>query len=137
MKNVRLSLNSLLLLTAIGFVRCSPKVPIVTTTKEVIQQGNWHVQYFFDGQDETALFHDYAFNFNSGGIVSIIHGTDTLTGAWNIAKDNSQRDVLSVNVDNAPAGLTKINGDWNVQSLSLVSVGLKDSDNTQLVIRKN
>src|SRR5689334_16949809 len=114
MKNFKLTLNLLLLASTVFFANCTPELPYVSTTKEVIVQGSWNVQYYFDGQDNTAQYYDFQFTFSNNGTLSCVKGTDTFSGTWSMIKDADHKDVLHITMDTQVAALTALNVDWTV-----------------------
>jgi hypothetical protein len=136
MKNVRLTLGVMLLACTLVFIRCTPDVPLVSTTKEVLIQGKWGVQYYFDGQDRTAQFQGYEFSFSGSGVATITNPTDTVSANWVITKNTKNQDVLTMNIDAQASSLTNLNYDWTVETMSFVNVGMKNVYNVQLIMRK-
>jgi hypothetical protein len=136
MKNVKLTVSFLLLLTSMLFVNCSPDLPYVSTTKEVITQGTWGVDYYYYGQDKTAQYADYHFTFSTTGNVTVTHGPDTFAGTWSTLKNTSNTDVLTISLDSQEPTLAELNSSWNINTINLASVAMKNSINTQLIFKK-
>ena len=109
---------------------------MASSTKEIIQQGTWSVGYYFDGQDRTADYHGYEFTFNSSGAVSCTDGTNTYSGTWSTHKDSGSNEMLTMNIQNAPASINSLDTDWTIGSVALNSIGMKNASSTQLVLKK-
>ena len=136
MKNFKLTLNLLLLFSTVFFASCTPELPYVSTTKEVIVQGSWNVQYYFDGQDNTAQYYDFQFTFSNNGSLVCVKGADSFTGTWSMIKDADHKDVLHISMDTQVTALTALNVDWTVTTVNLMNIGMKSGNNTQLVMAK-
>src|SRR6059058_1631990 len=99
MKNLRLTATLLVLFSSLLFVNCTPEqVESYSTTKEVISQGTWSVNYYFDGQDRTPSFHDFQFDFKSDGTLTVAYGTSIQTGTW-ISQKDADGEVLTFKLD--------------------------------------
>ncbi len=136
MKTVSTTVSTLLILCTLLFVHCSPDIPYVSTTKEVITQGTWAVDYYYNGQEKTMQYENYVFTFAPTGNVTCTHGIDTYEGTWNTYKDVNRNDVLTINLSNQQPYLSELNDSWNVTTLNLTYVAMKNSVSTQLIFKK-
>ena len=136
MKNVKLTASLLLLLSSMLFVNCSPDLPYVSTTKEVITQGTWAVNYYYFGQDKTAQYADYQFSFSATGNIAVTHGPDTFAGTWSTLKNSTNSDVLTISLDSQDPNLAELNSSWNINTINLSNVAMKNSSNTHLIFKK-
>ena len=136
MKNVKLTLNLLLLFSSVFLTNCTPELPYVSTTKEIIVQGSWNVQYYFDGQDNTAQYYNFQFTFSNDGTVVCTKGADNYTGSWSLIKDASHKDVIHFAMDTQDAALTALNVDWTVTTVNLRNIAMKNENSVQLVMAK-
>ena len=136
MKNVKRSVLALLFLSTILFVNCTPDMPYVSTTKEVITQGKWAVDYYYFGQDKTSQFDNYEFTFATTGILSCNIAGTVHDGTWVTFKSGNTADVLTIALDNQQPNLAELNANWTITSINLSVVAMKNGSNTQLIFRK-
>ena len=136
MKSAKLTVGAILLFTSLFFVRCSPDVPYVSTTKEVITQGTWAVDYYYYGADKTAQYQNYVFSFLTSGVMKVTNGGDVYEGTWSTIKDPNRTDLLNISLDNQQPVLAELNASWNITTINLTHVAMKNGSNTQLVFRK-
>lgn len=99
---------------------------------EVIE-GTWRITEFIDsGDNETALFADYNFTFNTNGTLIATNDTDTLEGTWSITSDDDDdddEDDLDFNIffpvpDSND--FEELNDDWDIVSSSSTRIELAD-----------
>lgn len=121
MKSVKTFAALLLLSFSLSFVSCSPSFDYVSTTKEIITQGSWAVDYFYTDADKTAEYKNYQFNFNFDGTVTYQQGT----GTWQLQKDVAGNDILKITLNTQDANLQKLNKEWKVSDKNTVNMGLK------------
>ncbi|HWJ90587.1 MAG TPA: hypothetical protein VNR87_05720, partial [Flavisolibacter sp.] len=114
---------------------CSPKLEDISTTKEVISQGQWSVSYYFNGQDHTADFHGYRFDFASSGTLTASNDSANYSGSWSIVKDDNFKDIMLINFGTT-SKLTYLNSEWHVTTVGLNNVAMKDTTNVQLLLQK-
>lgn len=124
----------LLLFTSVLFINCTPNQDELGSTKEIITRGNWSVNYFFAGQDQTALLGEYSFTFHNDGTLSCLHNSSQCSGNWELAR-NVSGDVLRIDLDAPQAELKMLNEEWSVAGTDGHSVHLKNGA-SQLRIRK-
>jgi hypothetical protein len=135
MKNASLSLILLLSITSLLFVNCTKdELQSLSTTRELLIHGTWDVDYYFAGQDKTAQFSGYSFNFGSDGTLTAVNASTTVTGTWSTSREGTGT-MITMNLGQQ-AELTPLNTRWDVGSATVVSVGMKDSASSQLVFRK-
>ena len=135
MKTLQLTSGLALIFSLAFFSNCSPKLEDVSTTKEVLTQGKWSVNYFFNGQDNTAEFHGYQFDFYTSGSLTATKDSTSYSGTWTIRKDDNYKDILTIELDNQPA-LDDLNSEWHVTTVGLNNVAMKDTTNIQLLWQK-
>jgi hypothetical protein len=126
----------MLVSSSLLFIRCTPEQMMASTTKEIIQQGNWSVGYYFDGQDKTADYHGLTFTYNGDGTMNCSDGTTDYPGTWSTSKDASRNEVLTMSIQNAPSSVGLLNTQWTIGSVALNSIGMKNSSSNQLVMKK-
>src|SRR5215218_6179203 len=114
MKTSKFFVGLLLLFTSISFVRCTPDQDFSTTTKDVISQGKWTVDYYYAGQDKTSQFNSYEFSFVANGTVSASTTSGEFTGTWALIKDVNRNDVIQINIPTQEPQLAELNELWNV-----------------------
>jgi hypothetical protein len=135
MKKLHLAFSLALFAAIVSFSGCSPKLEDVSTTKEVITQGEWSVSYYFNGQDHTADFHGYRFDFAMAGTVTATNDSDTINGSWSITKDDKFHDILLISLGTT-SKLTSLNSEWHVTTVGLNNLAMKDTTNVQLLLQK-
>ena len=137
MKNVQLRLFLLLLMAPLFFVSCTKEsLDHLSTTREIITQGTWSIDYYFEGQDKTAQFHGYQFNFNGNGHFTVTRETSTYSGTWSTLRNTDYSEKLTIHFETSNAELTVLENEWNVGAMSLNSVAMKNAANTQLRFHK-
>ena len=88
-------------------------IPVTTTNvTSTISSGNWRISYYAEsGVDKTSNYNGNAFTFGSGGVVTAVKNTTTITGTWSIGTDNSNvKLVLAFTASN----FTSLTQDWHV-----------------------
>jgi len=136
MKSTQLAVSAILLFTSLFFVRCSPDLPYVSTTKEVITQGTWSIDYYYYGADRTAQYQNYVFSFSTTGVIKCTNGADVYEGSWSTVKDAGSTDLLTLSLDNQQTVLGELNGSWSITTINLSNVAMKNGSNTQLIFKK-
>ncbi len=88
---------------------------IISTTivSNTVISGNWRVTYYWDtDHDATSNFSGYGFTFTSGGIITAVKGSSTVSGTWSTGTDDSK---VKLNVAFAsPSLFQKLTEDWHV-----------------------
>jgi hypothetical protein len=135
MKKIKLTLCLALFAALVSFSACSPELEDVSTTKEVITQGEWSVSYYFNGQDRTADFHGYRFDFAMAGTVTATNDSTSINGNWSITKDDKFKDILLISLGTT-SKLTSLNSEWHVTTVGLNNLAMKDTTNVQLLFTK-
>lgn len=104
-----------------------------TDLSEVLLQGNWKIQYYFQDKDETGTFGGYVFTFQRDGRLTFKKDNEFYTGTWQeISGDGGTKLLLQINTINF---IQKLNSDWDVESYNATMIKLKDdnlSPNQQL-----
>ncbi len=121
MKHLKL-LSLAVLLTAAGLTSCKKDD---SSPSDILQNGDWKVTLYNDsGTDETYYFTDYSFHFNSGGSVSAVRSSQTVTGSWTEGSDDSQ-EKLVLNFG-AISPFDKLNDDWHIIEKTTTKMRLED-----------
>jgi hypothetical protein len=113
MKNAKL-FSHVLIITSVCFIAgCTREnISYGDTTREAITRAQWSIDYYFAGQDRTAEFSSYTFNFVGNGTLKADNGTNSFDGNWSLVTDGHRNDVLSINISEAL--LQNINDQWKV-----------------------
>ena len=135
MKTSKSFVGFLLLFTSIAFVRCTPDQDFSRTTKDILSQGTWSVDYYFAGQDKTAQYNSYQFSFVGNGMVSGTNGSNQFQGNWALIKDVNGNDVIHINLQTQEPFLLELNELWKVADKSPDIIAM-NGDATQLRLRK-
>ena len=107
----------LVIVSASFFTSCSrDSIDYPSSTRDVITQSSWSIDYYFAGQDKTAQFSNYKFSFVGTGIVTANDGTNTFNGNWSVITDVNRKDVLRLNL--SEAHLQDLNSEWTVMDAS-------------------
>lgn len=137
MKNVQLRLLLILVIAPAMLFSCSKEtVDQFSSTKEILTLGKWSIDYYFDGQDNTAWFHDYEFNFNASGSFTAIRGTETFSGTWSTIRNTSSDELITIHFETSTTELDVLEFEWTTGAVSLNSVAMKNALNTQLRFHK-
>lgn len=132
-------MNKSLLIAGLFFVltwvSCSNDDVIPVSSPDEIentmQTGTWVITYFNDsGDDETAYFTGYGFEFNSDGVVTATNDSNTFSGTWSVSDSNSDDDSpdeLHFNIlFNLSNNFEELNDDWHIVSRSDTKIELID-----------
>jgi hypothetical protein len=135
MKNHSLSLSVILLLVSIMFFRCTPgDMDYSSTAKEIITKGEWSVDYYFAGQDKTAQYSSFHFEFLGNGTVEGTTGTTTFTGTWSTLRDVNRKELLNINI--TTPHLPELNDQWTVNEVSSTIIMLRNEGNDLLRLKR-
>ena len=137
MRTIKLSVSFLVLLTALVFTNCTKdhQENYKETTREIITEGKWSVDYFFAGQDITSHYNNYQFEFLGNGSLTAFINNQQLSGTWNMIRDIDRNDVLQIHINSGDPSLAELNNEWNVTDKSFVKVSMKGGD-SQLRFKK-
>jgi hypothetical protein len=136
MKNLKLFTAILVVLITIPFTNCTPEQDFGLSSKEIISQGKWSVDYYYAGQNKTAQYSSYRFIFNGNGTVSCEQAGVNYTGSWSMIKDVNRNDVLLMQMNSSQPDLSELNVHWTVNSISNSLVDMKDDSSTEFRLRK-
>jgi hypothetical protein len=107
----------------------------LTQARSDVQAGKWRVSNFVDsGQNETADFNGYEFDFRQDGTVEATNGTKTYNGTWSITDSSSSGDdspdsdadfnlFFPVPADD---DFEDLNDDWDIVTISNSLIDLID-----------
>lgn len=114
MKAVQLTAG-FLLFASLLFTSCTKdSTDYGNTTREILSEGKWSVDYFFAGQDKTDDFNSYHFKFSGNGSVTGSNGIHNFNGNWNIIKDPNNKEILQITILSQEPQLTELNEDWHI-----------------------
>ncbi len=106
---------SLLFISIVFFSSCKKDdAPVVTTTNvsSTITNGSWRITYFAEsGVDKTSNYNGNNFTFASGGVVTAVKNTTTVSGTWSIGNDDSKVKLVLVFT---ASNFTSLTQDWHV-----------------------
>lgn len=86
-----------------------------TEFEDVLQEGSWHVSYFFRDNDQTEDYEDFNFTFNSNGTVTITGVNSPGTGTWTNYTDSGDLIAEFTFTNN---DLEELEEDWTVIEFS-------------------
>ena len=131
MKN-RVLFSFLLIVISTSCFRCTPeRLDDIGTAKEIMPRGPWSIDYYFAGQDKTAQYSSYQFQFQPDGTVKVSDGSGTVDGTWNIARDSRRNEVLLINIQQ----LQELNEQWTVTGTDTYRVVMQGAG-SELRLRK-
>lgn len=97
----------------------------VSTLNTNVKSGKWKVTLYNDsGNDETAHYTGYEFQFAAGGTVTATKGGTTITGTWSSGTDDSTLKLI-LNFSTADP-FQELNDDWHVIQQSSTIIKLQD-----------
>jgi len=104
----------------------------------IITNGTWKIEYFFDESDKTAYYNGYNFSFNTNGSSIVVKNATTINGEWSAYIDGS---LLKFDFNYQGDLLDKLEEDWRVIEFSDALIRLKksdsDNDNEYLYFTRN
>ncbi len=123
-----LSYSTFLLLILVLGTACSQNDDNSPTPSSAINstlpQGQWKITYFNDsGNDETAHFTGYSFQFNSNGTVTATKGSTIVNGTWSDGNDNSTPKLV-LNFGTT-VKFDELNEDWHITQQSSTMIKLE------------
>lgn len=94
-------------------------VNTVSSVTNVVGLGTWKITLFNDsGTDKTSNFSGYNFTFGTGNSLLATNGSNSYTGTWSVADDNSNDDSISTlhfNVAfSSPTNFAELTEDWKI-----------------------
>jgi len=89
---------------------------------DILTDGIWYVNYFFDDQDETFLFNGYQFNFNTDQTALANNGSNQVNGTWNLTT-GSTPDLILFFGTNSP--FDELDEDWDILEVTPQIIRLK------------
>lgn len=95
----------------------------------VITDGQWIISYFFDGQDETAIFSGYTFTFNEDGTATATNGTVEVQGTWESDGDSGKLELELDFGNQSP--FNEIDEDWTLIEFDTTIIRLSDDDDDE------
>lgn len=112
----------LIALLALGMlVACKKKT--IRSIENDMSDGTWKISLFQeDGFNETSDYEIYTFNFENNGSVIASNNGFSVTGSWNVGKDDGH---VEFNLT-LPIPLDDLSDDWEVVSNSSTKLELKD-----------
>lgn len=99
--------------------------PSIIEVNNNVVTGAWQVTLFSEsGSNQTSNFSGYNFNFTTGGVLTAVNGSTTVTGTWSTGTDDSTPKMyINFNVSNGP--FEEISEDWIILSNSSSKIELK------------
>lgn len=90
---------------------------------DILTDGIWYVNYFFDDQDETFLFNGYQFSFQADQTALADNGSTQVNGTWNLTSSSTPDFVLFFGT-NSP--FDELDDDWDIIEVTPQIIRLKD-----------
>jgi hypothetical protein len=134
MKKPKLFSYLLIIVSTSFFISCTREnVDYFSTAQETISRGQWSVDYYFAGQDKTAQFNSYEFNFLGNGTVTVNNGSNSIHGGWSVVRDVNRKEVLRINIEDPH--FLDLNEQWSVLANDTYFVNLKGAS-SELRLKK-
>lgn len=94
----------------------------------VLTTGTWYVSKMMDdGSDETSIFYDYTFVFNTNGELTAACSYGTTVGSWYAENDDHGNYEFRIALGNVDP-LEKLSKRWHVRSQTSTKVELYEND---------
>ncbi len=90
---------------------------------DILTDGIWYVNYFFDDEDETFLFNGYQFSFNADQTALADNGSNQVNGTWELTASSTPDFVLFFGT-NSP--FDELDDDWDIIEVTPEIIRLKD-----------
>ncbi len=88
------------------------------TSTPAVQPGDWKVSYYFDRSDKTVTYAPYTFNFKAGGQLVARNATQSWSGTWSTACDDSAPKLCLTFEAAAPSAIRELAEDWHIVSMT-------------------
>jgi hypothetical protein len=131
MKSIASVLTVILLTFSILFSGCTEDTSL-SSPAEIITRGQWTVEYFYAGQDQTSSYSSFTFVFKSGGVVTSENGSVQDQGNWRIIR-NVGGDVLEMEFHTQQ--LQALSEAWPIMGMEGYQLSFKRSED-HLRLRK-
>jgi hypothetical protein len=116
----------ILVIIAMFFVGCSKNMDYPDPIQEALTEGNFSVNYFYEGQDKTASYSGYVFEFENNGILHGTTPTESFHGTWQQLK-KVDGPAISISITTSSPELQKLNRQWDVVNAGNAKLELKQS----------
>ena len=122
--------RAILLLIVLFSFACKKEKGAGIPAQGVLTTGTWYVSKFMDsGTDETYIFEEYTFVFNTNGELTATCIYGTTIGSWYAEDDDDGTDEFRIALGNV-APLDKLSKRWHIRSESSTEVEFYDDDNS-------
>jgi len=91
--------------------------------QDVISDGTWRVSYFWDNEDETAMYEDYDLTFFANASLTAIKNNTMITGTWSVYIEDSQQ---KIDLDFDDSDLGDLDDEWKVIEFTETDIRLKN-----------
>lgn len=88
------------------------------TSTPAVQPGDWKVSYYFDRSDKTATYAPYTFNFKARGQLVARNATQSWSGTWSTACDDSAPKLCLTFEAAAPSAIRELAEDRHIVSMT-------------------
>jgi hypothetical protein len=116
----------ILVIIAMFFVGCSKNMDYPDQIQETLTEGNFSVNYFYEGQDKTSTYHGYVFDFENNGVLYCTSPGGSFHGSWQQLK-KVDGPAISISITTALPELQKLNRGWYVVNAGNANLELKQS----------
>ncbi|MDQ3551729.1 MAG: hypothetical protein M3413_09390 [Bacteroidota bacterium] len=127
-------LAALLFFLSSFFISCTNIYDGISSSEEILQNGKWSVEYYYDEVDKTAELFSVRLKFNKDNTVSYCENSDTCIGNWQFVK-NVRNEMLQLQFDDSHTLVQPLNQHWNLEDLNLQRVELSNGS-VHIILRK-
>lgn len=135
---IRIPQAALGLLSLLSLSSCYPDHDFVESASDIMTQGRWTVDHFYENGDQTANYAPYTLQFNPNGTFTL-SGADA-NGTWTVIHDETRNEVVMLTVQSPKAELNELSGEWTVTGKSperMLMTNRVDEDNAFRIRRAN
>ena len=101
----------------------------------ILSSSDWVITYFFDESDQTDLFNNWTFTFESDRLLIAVKETNTFNGSWESYGDSGELELELEFGSEEPLEL--LNEDWKVIEFSTSKIELEDTSGERLIFETN
>jgi hypothetical protein len=124
----------ILVFIAMFFVGCSKNMDYPDPIAENLTTGNFTVHYFFEGQDKTASYNGYVFEFGNDGALNCKSATGDFQGRWQLVK-KVDGPAIKISLLAPSTDLQNLSREWDLVANDHSKIELKQA-NASLRFRK-
>ncbi|MCT8338608.1 hypothetical protein MG296_00950 [Flavobacteriaceae bacterium TK19130] len=102
---------------------CVDNLPEPSEFAQIISNGSWYVNYYFDDFEATATYQEYQFSFATDSTAHAYIGNSFIIGSWEYNEGTPPQWELDFGSDDP---LDEFNEDWDIIQVSDQTISLQD-----------